>query len=100
MSKPRFTRRAANDLEEIHAYIAENNPLNADDFVAQLLAVIEKLTDSPRIGVLRNDIAPNARVLPYKDYLIIYEAVGNDVRIDHIVHGARDLPNLPSPSDS
>ena len=99
MSEPILTRRAVSDLEEIHDHIAQNNPLNADAFVRQLLEVMGRLAESPLIGPLRPELGSGIRVFPHGNYLIVYDVHEGCVRVQHVVHGARDLGRI-SASDA
>jgi plasmid stabilization system protein ParE len=39
----------------------------------------------------REDLAPGLRVLPYDHYLIFYRPMDTTVRIERILHDARDV---------
>jgi plasmid stabilization system protein ParE len=60
--KVRYTPRAAADIEDIHAYIAERNPKASIAVVARIRQAIEGLGDFPGMGRMtdREDV----RVLP------------------------------------
>jgi toxin ParE1/3/4 len=48
----------------------------------------------PRAGRQRDDLWPGMRVFPVGDYVVLYRVDGNDVLIDRVVRGSRDLEAL------
>lgn len=86
-----FAPLAVADLEEIGDYIALDNPPRALSFVRDLRAQCHKILDNPLAFAAREDLAPGLRVLPYGQYLIFYRPLDTTVRIERILHGARDV---------
>ena len=86
-----FAPLALTDLEEIGDYIALDNPLRALSFVRELRAQCRKILDNPLAFPAREDLAPGLRVLPYGHYLIFYRPTDSTIRIERILHGARDV---------
>jgi plasmid stabilization system protein ParE len=84
-----FTLRAEADLETIGLYIAKHNPKRAVTFMEDLYRQCVQLTHHPNIGPARPDIGRVIRVIPYKNYLILYAIQKETVIIKRIVHGAR-----------
>jgi toxin ParE1/3/4 len=89
-----FAPLAVADLEEIGDYIALDNPPRALSFVRELRAQCRKILDNPLAFAMREELAPGLRVLPYRHYLIFYRILDKTVRIERILHGARDLGPL------
>jgi len=89
-----FSRKAAEDLEEIGDYIARDNPRRAVSFVDEIEAQCRKVADNPYGFPERQEIAPGVRMAVYGKYLIFYRIQRKTVRIERIVHGARRLSNL------
>jgi toxin ParE1/3/4 len=89
-----FAPLAVADLEEIGDYIALDNPPRALSFVRELRAQCRKILDNPLAFAAREELAPGLRVLPYGHYLIFYRILDKTVRIERILHGARDLGPL------
>jgi toxin ParE1/3/4 len=82
-------------LEGIWEYIAPDDPLAADNFIAALLDVIEQLAAMPRMGRPRRIFGENIRSHPHGDYVIYYQAdEGSRIKVLRIIHGARDVHNL------
>lgn len=89
--------RALADLDEIHATIAKNNPLNAARFVGRIVAQIDGLATRPG----RFAEAPEAKhfkkplrhvtVWPYR---IVYRVGADTVEVVTVRHGTR-LPLKP-----
>jgi toxin ParE1/3/4 len=99
VSQPRrllLSPRAATDLEEIAEYIARDNPVRAASFVAELEAKCRSVAEAPEIYPQRNDLAPGLRMAVHGRYLVLYRALDGEraVRIERVLHGARDLPGL------
>jgi toxin ParE1/3/4 len=82
------------DLEEIGDYIAMDSPLRALAFVEELRAQCRVLAQLPLAFPAREELAPGSRVMPYRRYLIFYRPSGRDIRIERILHGARDVGRL------
>jgi toxin ParE1/3/4 len=88
--------RAAADLEEIADYIARDNSARAASFVAELEAKCRAVAASPELYPARDDLAPGLRMAVHGRYLVIYRDLPRDgvVRIERVLHGARNLPQL------
>jgi toxin ParE1/3/4 len=90
----RFAPAAQRDLEEIAEYIGGENPAAALRFVAELRHRCRLLGEMPRSGAPRTDLWPGLRSLPFGAYVIFYTSKGSNVRIERILHGARDIPSV------
>lgn len=87
--KLEFSPASEADLVEIASFIARDNPERALTFVDELEGACAKLLDFPQSGVARPDIRQGLRSKPHG--LIFYSVANNIVRIERILHGARDL---------
>lgn len=81
------------DLDNIHTFIAQDSPRNANKVVSRVWAVINNLIlPFPEIG--RVGRVPGTRELPVRGlpYLIVYEPdeARNTVTILNVLHMARD----------
>ena len=95
MRRYRVSHRARKDLDDIWLYIARDSIESANRFVDLLTDKFPLLADSPRIGRQREDLMPDLRSFPVKNYLIFYRPLGKTgVSIVRVVHGARDLKSL------
>jgi toxin ParE1/3/4 len=82
------------DLAEIAIYIARDNPRRAATFVAELRAATVVIGRKPQIYALRPDMGKDVRACAEGQYIIFFRIMDGYVRIDRIVHGARDLRRL------
>ena len=94
MRRYRLSRRAKKDLDEIWLYIARDSIESANRFLDLLTDKFPLLADSPRMGRLREELQPDLRSFPVKNYLIYRPLGKTGVSIVRVVHGARDLRSL------
>ena len=88
-----WSRPAAEDLASLHAYIAADSLLYADDFVERLMKAVKRLQDFPYLGrhVPERPTAHNLREIIFHDYRIPYRIETNHIVIAAVIHGRRDL---------
>lgn len=88
----RYSRRAQNDIAQIHDYIAKHNKSAATAVVRQIQATSELLARYPGLG-RETDIA-GVRVFPIAryPYLVYHQVRGNELIIVHVRDGRRDMP--------
>ena len=86
-----FSPAAEADLIDIALYIAADNPTRAFSFVAELEATSQRLGDAFSIGRARPELGEGVRVLSHGNYLIFYRQADDALRIERILHGARDI---------
>ena len=98
MSRYEFTPQATDDLLDIWAFIARDNPEAADRVEEAVHRACDLLADSPLAGRMRKDLTSlDLRfwvVHPYSNYLVVYDPSKKPLQIIRILHGARDLPSL------
>src|SRR5918993_883091 len=88
---------AAEDLLEIHAYIARDKPRAAGKFLAAARRGFEQLADMPGIGRRRVSADPNLQGLQswpirgYRNYIAFYRTTDTGIEVVRVIHGARDL---------
>jgi plasmid stabilization system protein ParE len=86
---------ARHDLQEIQAYIAQNNVQAARKVIAELKAAFDRLADNPRLGHPREDITDQPVLFwPVHAYSVIYRPHVKPLAIVRVLHSARDIPNL------
>jgi toxin ParE1/3/4 len=91
----RLAPQAKSDLDEIWFYAAsKGSPENADRLVDSLTKRFFLLGMHPRAGRRRDDLRAGVRMFPVSDYLVLYRIEGDDVLIQRVVHGSRDLGAL------
>jgi len=86
-----FSPLARDDLMTIADYIALDNPRRALSYIGEIETRCLRIKNAPRGGVLRNDIAEGLRSVPFGAYLIFYRLMVEEIRIERILHGARNL---------
>lgn len=79
------------DLTAIASYIARDNPPRALTFVDELEAACAKLRDFPQSGADRSEIRAGLRSRLHGNTVIFYTVDDTVIRIDRILHGARDF---------
>jgi|HubBroStandDraft_5_1064220.scaffolds.fasta_scaffold208023_2 toxin ParE1/3/4 len=83
--------KAAADLAEIWAYIAEDSPRQADAFVARINEEFRLLARQPRMGRERPELLDGLRSFPVGKYVIFYVPRSRGIEVVRVLHGARDL---------
>ncbi len=87
----RLTTRAAEGIDSIWEYIAEDSVDRADRVIEDIFNAIHLLVDSAGIGHRRDDLADETlRAWPVHSYLIVYREK-EPLEIVHVVSGYRDL---------
>ena len=96
MKEPRFSPLAVEDLERILEYIGRDNPPVANRFVETLKEKCNTLARFPLLGASREQLARGLRVFAVDNYAIYYSLENDTVRIERVLHGARDADSLLS----
>jgi toxin ParE1/3/4 len=91
-----FSPRAVADLEEIGDYI---NPSRALSFLDELESECRSIASMPTAFTERADIFPGIRMAVHGNYLILFRVDKGALRIERIVHGARELGAMIEDSD-
>jgi toxin ParE1/3/4 len=94
LKRYRVSREARRDVQQIWAYIAEDNEPAARRLIAGFHRKFEFLSANPRAGRCRDDIRRELRSFAVGDYVIFYRIIKAGVRIMRVIHGRRDLPRL------
>lgn len=94
MNEPIFSPLAVADLEGILEYISRDKPTAAVAFVETLKGKCHTLARFPLLGPSREGLIPGLRMFPVGNYVIYYRPEGGSVRIERVLHGARDADSL------
>ncbi|MBZ9739428.1 MULTISPECIES: type II toxin-antitoxin system RelE/ParE family toxin [unclassified Mesorhizobium] len=89
-----FAPAAVQDIEEIGDYIHAENPAAAYRLISALRERCGRIANAPRGGAPRSALWPGLRSVAFQKYVIFYIAQGNDVRVERILHGARDIAGI------
>lgn len=92
MMQVTFSPKARQDLVEIGDHIALDSPANARRFVGKLMEQCQRIGKAPMGYVGRDDLAPGVRMAALERYVIFFRVLGDAVRIERVLHGARNLP--------
>ena len=86
-----ISRPAQTDIDEIVAYIAEDNLDAALAFEARLTQLFRMLANNPKSGRERPELMEGLRSFPAGSYLIFYRMWAGKIAVVRVLHGARDL---------
>ena len=97
MAKFTVSPEAREDLDEIYAYIFEDDPDAADRVLEAALSTFAALGGMPSLGQIRifghSELSGlrSFGVEGFRNYVIFYRIVSEGVEIVRVLHGARDL---------
>jgi toxin ParE1/3/4 len=89
-----FSPRARADLAEIGGWIAADSPRRALTFVDEIRRHAEAIGASLQAFTRREDLGVGLRMAVHRPYLIFFRIEAAVVRIERVLHGARDLREL------
>lgn len=92
MAAVTFSPKSRQDLLDIGDYIAKDSRANARRFVGKLIDQCKRIGRAPLGYVSREDLAPGLRMAALDRYVIFFRVIDGVVRIERILHGARNLP--------
>ena len=82
------------DLNDIAGFIADDNPGRAVTLLQDIRAKFRVIQRTPLLHQLRPDIGEEARMATVGHYAILFRVMETAVRIERVVYGGRDLPNV------
>lgn len=89
-----LSRFIESDLDDIAAYIVQDNPRRAVSFIQEIRAKFHEIRHNPLLYQLRPDIGEDARMMTVGSYAILFRVIEDTVRIERVVYGGRDLPGI------
>jgi toxin ParE1/3/4 len=91
----RITPQATQDLETIADYLATVSQMDrAEKFLSDIDTQFLYIAQFPRIGRSREELYPNLRSLPHKQYVIFYCLLDDSIEIFRVVSGYQDVTDL------
>ncbi|MDP2214915.1 type II toxin-antitoxin system RelE/ParE family toxin [Phenylobacterium sp.] len=91
----RFSRKAAEDLENLYLYGAATfGVARAELYVAGLVEALEFLSHFPMAARARPELGPATRGHPYRSHIIFYRPDGANIFIQRIRHGGEDWQTI------
>ena len=92
MAAVTFSPKSRQDLLDIGDYIAKDSRANARRFVGKLMKQCKCIGDAPLGYAGREYLAPGLRIAALGRYVIFFRVIDGAVRIERVLHGARNLP--------
>ena len=92
-----FSPKSRQDLIDIGDHIAKDSRASALKFVGELVAQCQRIGRSPHGYAGREDLAPGLRMAALGRYVIFFRVIEGSVRIERVLHGARNLPAVLAP---
>jgi toxin ParE1/3/4 len=87
-----WTRRAIEDVQSIHQFIAQDSPHYAQLVTQRLIAAVERLPALPQSGRIVPEINdPTVREVIQGSYRIVYRLIREEIHIVTVHHAARLL---------
>lgn len=91
--KPRWTRRALEDLRHLHEYISQDNPSAADRMVSRIRESVERLGKHPHMGAGGRVELTRELVIAGTPYIVVYVEDRGRVQIVAVIHAAMRWPD-------
>jgi toxin ParE1/3/4 len=90
---PRIDRspEAQADIDQIVDYIARDSEVASHRWLDSLNKEFDLLSQFPRMGRQRDDLAPELRSLPFGNYVIFYYPLHDGILVARVFHGAREV---------
>jgi addiction module RelE/StbE family toxin len=85
----KFTRKAQADLDQLRAFISQENPAAASRLVTRLLELSWRLADNPKEGRRTDEPGVHVLIVARLNYLIFYRLSETELQILHIRHTSR-----------
>ena len=92
MAAVTFAPKSRQDLLDIGEYIAKDSRANARRFVGKLMEQCKRIGNAPLGYAGREDLAPGLRMAALGRYVVFFRVIDGEVRIERVLHGARNLP--------
>ena len=95
-----FAPKARLDLLDIGDHIAQDSPAEARRFMARLTVQCQRIGRSPFGYASRKDLIAGLRMATMGRYVIFCRVLDHEVRMERVLHGARNLPAVFSDDDT
>ena len=94
MARLFISAHAQADLQEIHVYIAKDNPEAARRLLQRLRAKARALSEMPGMGRSQEDLRPGLFSFPVGRYVLFYCPQPGGIVLVRVLHGSRNVPAL------
>ena len=88
------SQESLDDVVGIGMYIGQDNPAAAKRMVRKIEERIQLLSDFPRSGTKRPDLADNLRCVAEGNYVIFFRPLDDGIEVVRVIHGARDYETM------
>ena len=88
-----WLKTALNNLHEISAYIAQDNPIAASQVLNSIISQVSLLSAQPAMGRSGRVLGTRELVITNTHYLVPYRIKNNTVEILRVFHTSRKLPD-------
>ena len=78
-------------MDDIWQFIAADDIAAADRLLDRIGDIFRLLTDNPKAGRLRSELAPHIRSWAVGNYVVFYAVQSDGVDVVRVLHGARDI---------
>ncbi len=100
VKRAKLSPSAEADLEEIVNYIGSSegfaNPTLARTMLSEIRLKCRTLARNPKAYQLKPEFGPDVRRAMCRRYLILFRELEGEIRIERILHGARDVASIMS----
>lgn len=86
-----LSQEADFDLGDIFEYTAEFGINQAIKYLSEIEEIFFKITLTPEIGKIRNEIKIGLYSFPVGEHIIFYRILTDHIRIVRVLHSGRDL---------
>lgn len=93
MNEILWTRRALQDIEDIHRYIAQTNPESARTVISAIRNATQPLSYHLFIGRPGRREGTRELVVLKTPFIVVYKVQENVVQIIRVLHGAQKYPS-------
>ena len=91
MKQPEFSPQSVVDLRGILGHISGDKPRAAEEFVVLLKEKCYFLARTPLAGTSRDELSPGLRCYSVGNYVIFFHPTDHGIRVERVLHGARDV---------
>jgi addiction module RelE/StbE family toxin len=88
----RWTKRALRRLDEIGAYVAEDDPAASELVILRIVTAVEALAIHPLLGRPGRITGTREMVLGDVSYIIAYRVVRDELAVLTVMHSAQKWP--------
>lgn len=89
-----LSQEARHDLQDIWDYLAEQNPIRADQWLDEFETRCQLLAEMPLLGRQRDELQPGLRSFLLGRYILFYRINEEQIEIVRVLSGYQDIESL------